>query len=122
MAGDKRVALGEMLRSIGLRRIARVLLEHVLAPDDAEKIAPLLVVVDQEAQETVTCRVRIAVLGEQAWIAHRPERGLEGHATPAIGEYELGQRFEHRDFDRLAAASAFAVEEGGSDRIHGVKP
>ena len=99
-----------MLRAVGLAGEARIFLEHFFMADDAEKTAPLLVVVYQQAQITVFCFVWIAVLGEQARVTHGAERRLKRFTTEMLAQHELGKAFEHGDFDGLAAAGALAMK------------
>ena len=75
----------------------------------------MLVVVDQRGDLTVGGAVRPAIGRHRARDTPPGPAGVEHRAVGVLDEHERGHRLEHRDFDLLALAGAFAVEE----RHHG---
>ena len=122
LARDPRIRFIKMLRAIGMRVEALVAFKLVFAAQQPEKSAPLFVVVNQQAQIAVACFVRIAVLGEQARIAHRCTRRIKGAAAHVIAQDKLRESFKHRDFNRLPFAAALAVKQRGEDGMHRIQP
>ena len=62
-------------------------------------------------------RERPAISRERRRVAHMRNGWFEGLAVKMLGHHEAGEAFEHRHFDELAFACAFAMEERGQHRI-----
>ena len=92
------------------------------SPISAEERVPLLVGIDQRADIAVAGLVGAAIGRQQPRIAGRPDRRIETAAGHVIAEHESRHGLEHRDFDRLSFAGAFAVEQRGEDGVQRIEP
>ena len=82
--------------------------------DGVEEGAPVGGGIGQHGHPAVFCSRGFAF--GHAFIARRADGRFETEATHHVDGVERRQRFEHRHFDQLADAAAFALIEGGTNR------
>ena len=116
LAGQHAVRVRIVSAARGRGGKPRVLVHHARLSYQLEERAPLLVVVDQDADVAVRRRKGPALLGEDARVARLPHPRLKSRPAQVLAHYHHQHVLEHRDVDTLPLAGLFPVIERGAHR------
>ena len=99
---------------------ARIVGQFRLA-DQGEEVAPVLVVVDQQAQVAVGRGVGPAVRREQPGVAGGAQRRVERGAAQVVAQRHVRHALEHGNLDLLPASAGAGMQHGRHQRDGGMQ-
>ena len=118
--GDEGVDLADVRGARAMAAKARIVGQFRLA-DQGEEVAPVLVVVDQQAQVAVGRGVGPAVRREQPGVAGGAQRRVERGAAQVVAQRHVRHALEHGNLDLLPASAGAGMQHGRHQRDGGMQ-